>query len=505
MGPTPGSAGPGRLLIVGDELRVELTARLAGARRRPGLRRGLERSGEMKRGTQESSPYSALRGKVCVVTGSQGMFGLSLCKALLTASAAEVRGFDRVAPRETSGARSAATRGRSRSPSHSPAKLGDRHPRVVDTANESRSLALPVEYRSCVRHFCGDITSSRQLRAACRGADVVFHAASYGMSGEEMLDRTQTRAVNISGTKHVLDCARSENVGCLVYTSTYNTVFGGQRVDRGNEAMGYYPVEDHADEYSRTKALAEQLVLAADGSARSDAQEALRTVALRSAAIYGEGERRHFPRIIQVTQLAPQHHCICRIFSSTVLPSCVIRRCAAECTCSPSAMHPTFAIGFMWTTSCMLICWLRLQFCKPRPTIIERGPVASTCPHVVAHISSAMGPRSIISSSSPRSASLWEYRRPLLDCRRRSLITWLTCGYLTGVWVSDKRLFARLTHVVLQPLQARGRVLVDEGCDFRCDTCATTYALARRGVEGGRTPHVLNRRSHGRPRVSSSG
>lgn len=220
------------------------------------------------------------------------MFGRALCKALLVAGAAEVRGFDRVDPRHAMPVIASTKRRRSPSPSLSPAGVvrgGQRRSSFV------RSESPRWERR--VRHFCGDITSSPELRKACRSADAVFHAASYGMSGEEMLDRTQTRAVNISGTQHVLDCCQAENVRCLIYTSTYNTVFGGQRVDNGDEAMDYYPVENHADEYSRTKALAEQLVLAADKGA---APTGLRTVALRSAAIYGEQERRHFPRIIQV-------------------------------------------------------------------------------------------------------------------------------------------------------------------------------------------------------------
>ena len=325
---------------------------------------------------ERTPPYAALRGKICVVTGSQGMFGLSLCNALLTtAGAAEVRGFDRVAPKETGGV--SATRGRSRSPSRSPAASGDRRHRRVDS---SKSSGLMLKYRGRVRHFCGDLTSSSQLRAACRGADVVFHAASYGMSGEEMLDRTQTRAVNISGTKHVLDCCRSEKVGCLVYTSTYNTVFGGQRVDRGDEAMDYYPVDEHADEYSRTKALAEQLVLTANEA------DTLRTVALRSAAIYGEGERRHFPRIIQVAQFRCYSAFLCSKHS--VLLSCVIRQCVVGCTCSPSAKHPISAIGCMWTTSCMLICLLRLLYLKTHRTRSRRGP--STWPRAAEHTSSTM-------------------------------------------------------------------------------------------------------------------
>ena len=114
------------------------------------------------------------------------------------------------------------------------------------------------------------------------------------MSGREMLDRAQTRAVNVGGTEHVLRCCREEE-GCraLVYTSSYNVAFGGQVVDQGTEKMGYYPLAEHVDEYSRTKAEAEQMVLRA-----ADAASGVRTVALRAAAIYGEGEQRHFPRII---------------------------------------------------------------------------------------------------------------------------------------------------------------------------------------------------------------
>ena len=303
---------------------------------------------------QPENPYAALRGKVCVVTGSQGMFGLSLCRALLAAGAAEVRGFDRVAPRPHSPQHigdsrtqeaSRRRRRRSRSPSESPGGGGDRRRgSVVDHGVDAR-----------VRHFCGDIMSSPELRAAIRGADAVFHAASYGMSGVEMLDRRQTRAVNVSGTKHVLDCCNSEHVKCLIYTSTYNTVFGGQRVDMGDESMGYYPLEEHADEYSRTKALAEQLVLGANDAA---APNGLRTLALRSAAIYGEGERRHFPRIIQVL-MASFSAAECGelgCFLRDVLACDVLRLCVVGCTCSPSAIRPTSAIGSMSTTSSMLIC-----------------------------------------------------------------------------------------------------------------------------------------------------
>ena len=51
------------------------------------------------------------------------------------------------------------------------------------------------------------------------------------------------------------------------------------------------------DEYSRTKSIAEQEIIKANGSKLQN-QNALSTCALRSAGIYGEEEQRHFPRIV---------------------------------------------------------------------------------------------------------------------------------------------------------------------------------------------------------------
>lgn len=53
----------------------------------------------------------------------------------------------------------------------------------------------------------------------------------------------------------------------------------------------------YVDHYSRTKSIAEQLVISANGNVTNDGSK-LRTCSLRCAGIYGEGETRHLPRIV---------------------------------------------------------------------------------------------------------------------------------------------------------------------------------------------------------------
>ncbi|XP_078347029.1 short-chain dehydrogenase/reductase family 42E member 1-like [Oculina patagonica] len=145
----------------------------------------------------------------------------------------------------------------------------------------------------------GDITRKEDVEKIFSGQhlDAVFHSASYGMSGREQLNKKQIEKVNILGTKHVIEACCQYNVPHLVYTSTYNVVFGGQVIRNGNESLPYLPLDKHPDHYSRTKSIAEQSVLNANGSTLQDGKT-LKTCALRPAGIYGEGELRHLPRIV---------------------------------------------------------------------------------------------------------------------------------------------------------------------------------------------------------------
>lgn len=76
-----------------------------------------------------------------------------------------------------------------------------------------------------------------------------------------------------------------------------NVVYGGQQIEDGDESLPYFPYPDtHHDAYSRTKALAERAVLAANGTPLPGGGT-LRTCALRPAGIWGPGEQRHLPRM----------------------------------------------------------------------------------------------------------------------------------------------------------------------------------------------------------------
>ncbi|KFM23410.1 Short-chain dehydrogenase/reductase family 42E member 1 [Auxenochlorella protothecoides] len=166
------------------------------------------------------------------------------------------------------------------------------------------ALDVRVEPAAGVEAVVGDVRDAKLLQGIFQGADVVFHTASYGMSMREQLHTVIIHAVNVQGTDNVVAACIACGVPSLVYTSTYNTVFGGVEIVAGDESLPLFPLDAHCDAYSRTKALAEQAVLAADGARHvgkdgDPGRGRLHTTALRPAAIYGAGERRHLPRTVE--------------------------------------------------------------------------------------------------------------------------------------------------------------------------------------------------------------
>eukprot|EP00457_Paulinella_chromatophora_P005413 gb/GEZN01005430.1/.p1 GENE.gb/GEZN01005430.1/~~gb/GEZN01005430.1/.p1 ORF type:complete len:483 (-),score=32.85 gb/GEZN01005430.1/:91-1539(-) len=127
--------------------------------------------------------------------------------------------------------------------------------------------------------------------------NLVIHLASWGMSGSPMLSLA-CRRINVKGTHEVLKCCINNNIPNFIYTSTYNVVYGGKEIVHGNEDLPYFPLEEHSDHYAPSKAIAEKMVLNFNGELMKNGKP-LRTSCIRPAAIYGEAEQRHLPRILK--------------------------------------------------------------------------------------------------------------------------------------------------------------------------------------------------------------
>ncbi|XP_009576445.1 PREDICTED: putative short-chain dehydrogenase/reductase family 42E member 2, partial [Fulmarus glacialis] len=111
------------------------------------------------------------------------------------------------------------------------------------------------------------------------------------------LHREEIETVNIHGTRFIINACKQRNITRLIYTSTVNVVFGGLPIEDGDEeTVPYFPIEKHIDHYSRTKSIAEQMVLAANGTPLAGGG-ILYTCVLRPPGIYGPEEQRHLPRL----------------------------------------------------------------------------------------------------------------------------------------------------------------------------------------------------------------
>lgn len=132
----------------------------------------------------------------------------------------------------------------------------------------------------------GDVSDREAVLTACRGCDTVFHvAAKVGMWG----GYEEFHATNVTGTANLLEAAKAAGVSRFIFTSSPSVVFAGGDVEGWNEAAPY--PESFDSYYAGTKALAEQLVLAADSPEFS-------TIALRPHLVWGPGHDHLISRIV---------------------------------------------------------------------------------------------------------------------------------------------------------------------------------------------------------------
>ncbi len=123
----------------------------------------------------------------------------------------------------------------------------------------------------------GDLEDPGSLREATRGIDAVFHAG--GMVGHFGHRPAYLRA-NVQGTKDLLAACREHQVRALIHTSTPSVIADGSDHFGVDESHPYST--RFASPYPESKALSEQLVLAAH---RDD----FRTIVVRPHMIWGPG------------------------------------------------------------------------------------------------------------------------------------------------------------------------------------------------------------------------
>ncbi|KAJ3290533.1 hypothetical protein HDU79_003148 [Rhizoclosmatium sp. JEL0117] len=125
-----------------------------------------------------------------------------------------------------------------------------------------------------VQFFTGDISNAADLERAFEGRSVVVHSAS----PPHGLDAKVYFAVNVDGTRNVIQSCKNLGIQKLVYTSSASVSFNGQSLEEADETTPY--CEKHLDAYNETKALAEKMVLEANSPS-------FRVACLRPSAIFG--------------------------------------------------------------------------------------------------------------------------------------------------------------------------------------------------------------------------
>ena len=124
----------------------------------------------------------------------------------------------------------------------------------------------------------GDITDPASLQPAMSGVDGVFHVAGWYKVG--VRDRRTAEAVNVDGTRNVLEAMRELGIRKGVYTSTLavNSDTHGAIVDETYRFRGR-----HISLYDRTKAAAHDL-------AAAYIERGLPLVIVQPGLVYGPGD-----------------------------------------------------------------------------------------------------------------------------------------------------------------------------------------------------------------------
>ncbi len=138
-----------------------------------------------------------------------------------------------------------------------------------------------------VRIIRGSITDADKLNVAVNGVDAVIHtAAKAGVWGPY----DDYFRPNVTGTENVITACLNNGIRKLVFTSSPSVTHADGDVEGGDESLPY--AKKYNSPYPATKALAEQIVMAANCPE-------LRTVSLRPHLIWGPGDNHLLPHLLE--------------------------------------------------------------------------------------------------------------------------------------------------------------------------------------------------------------
>lgn len=133
-----------------------------------------------------------------------------------------------------------------------------------------------------------DIRDRSAMLLALNLQEAVFHMAAIpGIWG----DYNKFYSIDVQGTENIIFACYENNVKKLIYTSSPSVVFDQSDMENVDEQTPY--PDRYLCHYAKTKAIAEKLVLAANGTSE------LSTVCIRPHLIWGPGDPHLLPRLIK--------------------------------------------------------------------------------------------------------------------------------------------------------------------------------------------------------------
>lgn len=163
----------------------------------------------------------------------------------------------------------------------------------VEVRSIRRKSSAPAEpLRPGLETVWGDITDEESVLKATDGVDSVFHVA--GVVAYSRAQRQLMEAVNVDGTRHVVNACLQKNVRRLVHVSSVMAV--------GASFDGKVPLNEESPfnlshlnlGYAETKRMGEAIVLREAKAGRLDA------VVVNPGVIYGSGDALKGSRSVQI-------------------------------------------------------------------------------------------------------------------------------------------------------------------------------------------------------------